>query len=329
MTKLSCEYMGLELKSPFVVASSGLTQSIDKIKEFEKHGASAIIIKSLFEEQIRHEAHHITQKEAHNLSYPEAQEYIHEYTRKNTLEKHFQIISQAKKEVSIPIIASISCITDKEWTDIAKKVEEYGADAIEINAFIIPTSREENSEDIEQKYIDILKTVKAATNLPVGMKIGPHYTNLVRLVDRLKAYGAASVTIFNRFYEPDIDIETMKITSSEIFSSSSDLRRSLRWVGIISGYVEGIDIAASTGIHTGEDVIKQLLAGAKVTQLCSTLYIHGPEHIEKISKTLESWMNKWNFKSIKEFRGRLSSNPEMDQQTFERAQFMKYFSDHA
>ncbi|QZT37277.1 dihydroorotate dehydrogenase-like protein [Halosquirtibacter xylanolyticus] len=328
MAKLSCSYMGLDLKSPFVVASSGLTQSIDKIKEFETNGASAVIIKSLFEEQIRNEAYHISQKEAHNTSYPEAIEYIQEYTRKNSLEKHLNIISEAKKAVNIPVIASLSCISNKEWEDIAKKVESAGADAIEINAFIIPTSRTETSEEIEQKYIDILKTVKAATNLPIGMKIGSHYTNIVRMVDQLKAYGAASVTLFNRFYEPDIDIETLQITSSEIFSSSSDLRRSLRWVGIVSGHVEGIDIAASTGIHNGEDVIKQLLAGATVTQLCSSLYINGAEHIQTIEQSLLKWMDKWNFNNLNEFRGRLSNNPSMDQQMFERAQFMKYFSEH-
>ncbi|MDC1107137.1 dihydroorotate dehydrogenase-like protein [Prolixibacteraceae bacterium] len=328
MTKLSCNYMGLELKSPFVVASSGLSQSLDKIKEFAQNGASAIIIKSLFEEQIRNEAHHISQKEAHNTSYPEALEYIQEYTRKNSLEKHLNIITEAKKAVDIPIIASLSCISHNEWEDISKKVEEAGADAIEINAFVIPTSRLETSEEIEQKYIDILKTVKSATSLPIGMKIGSHYTNIVRMVDQLKAYGAASVTLFNRFYEPDIDIETLQITSSEIFSSSSDLRRSLRWVSIVSGHVEGIDIAASTGIHTGEDAIKQLLAGATVTQLCSTLYIQGAEQIKSIENSLLKWMNKWNFNNLDEFRGRLSNNPEMDQQMFERSQFMKYFSDH-
>ncbi|QZE15075.1 dihydroorotate dehydrogenase-like protein [Halosquirtibacter laminarini] len=328
MTKLSCEYMGLSLKSPFVVASSGLTQSVDKMKEFEANGASAIIVKSLFEEQIRNEVHHITKKEAHNNSYPEAQEYIHEYTRKNTLEKHINIISKAKEALEIPVIASISCITNKEWEEVAKKVEEAGADAIEINAFIIPTDRNQTSEEIEKRYIEILKTVKSATNLPIGMKIGSNFTNIVRMVDQLKAYGATSVTLFNRFYEPDIDIETMNIVSSEIFSNSSELRKSLRWVGIVSGYVEGIDIAASTGIHNGEDVIKQLLAGATVTQMCSTLYIHGAQKLSEIESTLTSWMEKWNFNNINEFRGRLSSNPEMDQQLFERAQFMKYFSDH-
>ncbi len=325
MANLETKYMGLSLKSPIVVASSGLTNTVAKIKELESAGAGAVVLKSLFEEQINSEVSHLINKDPQNL-YPEAEDYIRNYTRNNSITKHIELIKETKKVVSIPVIASINCVSDNEWTAFAKDLEQAGADALELNLFVLPTQRSRSSAEIEQLYVDVLTKVKKLVKIPVSIKIGFYFTNLVSMTDRLVGAGAQAVVVFNRFYEPDIDIENLEIISSEVFSSPADIRRSLRWVGILSATVPNLQIAASTGIHDSEAVIKQILAGAQVTQLCSTLYINGAQQIAGILSDLKKFMEKWNFKTIDDFRGRLSIKNIPDPQLYERSQFMKYFS---
>ena len=325
MANLETKYMGLSLKNPIVVASSGLTNSIEKIKELEAAGAGAVVLKSIFEEQINSEVSHLINKDPQNL-YPEAEDYIWNYTRNNSITKHIQLLKEAKKVVSIPIIASINCVSDKEWTAFAKDFEQAGADALELNLFVLPTQRNKSAQEVEQLYIDILLKVKKLVKIPVSIKIGFYFTNLVSVADKMVGAGAQAVVMFNRFYEPDIDINKLEIIPSEVFSSPADIRRSLRWVGILSASVPQLQIAASTGIHDSEAVIKQLLAGAQVTQLCSTLYINGAQQIAGILNDLNVFMKKWNFKTIDDFRGRLSYKNIPDPQMYERSQFMKYFS---
>jgi len=325
MKKLDTTYLGLKLKNPIVVASSGLTNSVDKIKALEEAGAGAVVLKSLFEEQINGEVSHLITKDPQN-SYPEAEDYIHNYTRQHTVTEHLELLRKVKAEVSIPVIASINAVTANEWTGFARDFEKAGADALELNIFYVPTGRNEKPEEIEQLYIDVLKKVKAEVSIPVSVKIGFYFTNLIGIAERLMANGAAAVTMFNRFYEPDINIEKMELTASEVFSSPADIRRSLRWVGLVSAALPKLEIAASTGIHDGEAVIKQLLAGAQVTQICSSVYINGAQVIIGMLKDLEKFMQKWNFKTIEDFRGRLSYAQIEDPQMYERAQFMKYFS---
>ena len=267
MANLSTTYLGLNLKNPIVVASSGLTNSVHKIKELEAAGAAAVVLKSLFEEQILGEVSNLIGKDSQN-QYPEAEDYIRNYTRQNTIDSHLSLLKEVKKEVDIPVIASINCISSQEWTGFAKDFEQAGADALELNVFFVPTDRKESSNEIERLYLDILSKVKSEVSIPVSVKIGFYFTNLVGMADRLKAHGAKGITLFNRFYEPDIDLEKLELKSSEVFSSPADIRRSLRWVGLISANITNLDIAASTGIHNGEAVIKQLLAGASVTQVC-------------------------------------------------------------
>ena len=240
-----------------------------------------------------------------------------------------KLVKEAKAETSIPIIASINCISAKEWTSFAKDFEAAGADALELNLFVVPTSRNETAEEIEQLYITALKEVKKQVSIPVSVKIGFYFTNLIAMAEKLMANGAAAVTMFNRFYEPDINIEKMELTASEVFSSPSDIRRSLRWVGMTSAALPTLEIAASTGIHDGEAVIKQLLAGAQVTQLCSVVYINGAQVIDGMLKDLQNYMAKWNFESIADFRGRLNYAKIGDPMLYERSQFMKYFSDRS
>lgn len=325
MKKLDTTYLGLKLKNPIVVASSGLTNSVDKIKGLEEAGAAAVVLKSLFEEQINGEVTHLISKDPQN-SYPEAEDYIRNYTRQNTVAAHLDLLRQVKAEVSIPVIASINAVSANEWTGFAKDFEQAGADALELNIFYVPTGRNEKPEEIEQLYVDVLKKVKAEVSIPVSVKIGFYFTNLISFAEKLMANGAAAVTMFNRFYEPDINIDKLELSASEVFSSPADIRRSLRWVGLVSAALPKLEIAASTGVHDGEAVIKQLLAGAKVVQVCSAIYINGAQVIDGMTKELEKFMRKWNFNSIEDFRGRLSYAKIEDPQMYERAQFMKYFS---
>lgn len=325
MANLETTYLGLKLKNPLVAASSGLTSSVDKIIELADAGVGAIVLKSIFEEQINNEISSLMHNQ-YNTSYPEAEDYIRNYTRDNTVTKHLELLKKAKQAVDVPIIASVNCISSSEWTSFAKDFEEAGADAIELNIFYLPTDRHEKPGVVEQLYLDVLKKVKLEVSIPVSVKFGIHHSNIIGMADKLKGAGAAGIVMFNRFYEPDINLDTLEMTASEVFSSPSDIRRSLRWVGIVSSSVTQLDIAASTGIHDGAAVIKQLLAGAQVAQLCSTLYVNGAGVVSSMISDLEAFMKKWNFKSIDDFRGRLSYKNIPDPLLYERSQFMKYFS---
>ncbi len=326
MANLETTYLGLKLKNPLVAASSGLTSSVEKIKELEAAGIGAVVLKSIFQEQINNELSNMLGKDQQNMDYPEAEDYIRNYLRHNTISKHVELLKSVKEAVSIPVIASINCVTTDEWTNFAIDFEEAGADAIELNIFYVPTDRNEKPGVVEQLYLDVLKKVKSEVSIPVSVKFGLYHSNIIGMADKLQANGAAGVVMFNRFYEPDIDLDKLELTSSEVFSSPSDIRRSLRWVGLVSSNVTKLDIAASTGIHDGSAAIKQILAGAQVAQLCSTLYINGPAVVTAMIKDFENFMKKWNFKKIEDFRGRLSYKNIPDPMVYERAQFMKYFS---
>lgn len=328
MKKLETTYLGLKLKNPIVAASSGLTGSVDKIKALEQAGAAAVVLKSIFEEQIQGEVSHLIGKDPQN-SYPEAEDYIRNYTRQHSMGEHLNLLRRVKAEVAIPVIASINCVSAAEWTSIAREFEKAGADALELNIFYVPTSRNESTAEIEQRYVDVLRGVKAAVSIPVSVKLGFYFTNIIGMAEKLMANGAQALTLFNRFYEPDINLEKLELGASEVFSSPADIRRSLRWVGLVNAALPKLEIAASTGIHDGDAVIKQLLAGAQVAQVCSVVYINGVQVIDGMLKDLEKFMQKWNFSSIDDFRGRLSYTKIDDPQLYERAQFMKYFSNKA
>lgn len=324
MINLSTNYLGLTLKSPLIISSSGLTNSVEKIRKFEELGAGAVVLKSIFEEQINYEAGLLVEN---GLS-PEAHDYITGYSKTNALEEHLKLIEEAKKAVKIPVIASINCMTVNEWISFAKDIENAGADALELNVFFVASDIGKSSEKYEKLYNDLIIKVKEVTNIPVSVKIGYHFTNLTGMVNNLYVRGAKGVVLFNRFYEPDIDIENLKITSSGVFSTAADIRQSLRWVGIISDRVEKIDIAASTGVHDGKAVIKQILAGARAVQICSVLYKKGEDQVKVILDELVAWMSKKGFKTIDEFRGKLNCSNIPDPLMYERSQFMKYFSNY-
>lgn len=326
MANLETTYLGLKLKNPLVAASSGITNSAEKIKKLEQAGIGAVVLKSVFEEQINNEVTSMLLQNFQNVGYPEAEDYIKNYLRDNTITKHLKLIEETKKSVNIPVIASVNCVSASEWTTFAKEFQEAGADALELNIFYVPVDRHEKPGVVEQLYLDVLEKVKKEVSIPVSVKIGLYHSNIIGMVDKLKAGGAKGVVMFNRFYEPDIDLDKLELTSSEIFSSPVEIRHTLRWVGLVSSVVPEIDIAASTGIHDGKSVVKQILAGAKVAQLCSTLYINGNDVIPSMITEMETFMKKWNFKHLEDFRGRLSYKNIPDPMVYERSQFMKYFS---
>nr|WP_321451858.1 dihydroorotate dehydrogenase-like protein [uncultured Carboxylicivirga sp.] len=327
MANLETKYLGLTLKNPIIVSSSGLTNSIQKIARVVEAGAGAVVLKSLFEEQINVEINNAIYK-GEGVDYPEAIDYIKGYTRDNAVGEYLQLIKDAKAQFDVPIIASINCFSADEWVDFAQQIQESGADALELNVFMVNTDKNSDPAEYEQLYHDVITNVSKVVSIPISIKLGMYFSNLVNVVNKLSVSGAKGVVMFNRFYEPDIDIDKMTITSSEVFSSPHDMQHTLRWVAIMSDKVDNIDISASTGIHDGEAVIKQLLAGASTVQVCSTIYKNGAAVIANIKAELESWMDKKGFSTINDFKGKMNYGTIGDPHLYERAQFMKYFSKH-
>ncbi len=325
MANLETTFLGIKLRNPIVVGSSGLTNSVDKNLKLQEAGAAAVVLKSLFEEQINYDINRAIYS-GQGFDYPEAMDYMQNYSRDNSVSEYLKLISESKKALSIPVIASINCFSTSEWIEFAKRIEDAGADAIELNLFILNTDKNSNSTDHENLYYQIVKTVSSKVSIPIVIKLGFYFSNLVTVVDRLSVSGAKGVVLFNRFYEPDIDINDFSLSAAHVFSSPDDIRLSLRWVAIISALISNIEVAASIGIHDGEAVIKQLLAGAKTTQICSTVYKNGPEVIVEMIKTLETWMGEKGFSTIDDFRGKMSYGKIKDPFIYERAQFMRYFS---
>ena len=321
-TSLETSYAGLSLKNPLIVGSSGLTDSVEKIKNLEKAGVAAVVLKSLFEEQISMQSNWLLE----NGDYPETNDYISQYVKSHEVANYLELIQQAKLSCRIPIIASINCYKSDFWTEFAHQIEMAGADAIELNIFAICTEINLSAEALENEYIRILNKVKGVVNIPVTVKIGKQFSNIPSLIYKLYANGASGVVLFNRFYQPDIDINKLQFVSGQVFSTHSDIADTLRWTAIVSGRVPQISLAASTGIQEWEDVVKCILAGASAVELCSTIYQHGNEMISQILRSFEEWMTSMNFKSIEPLIGKLNCRNIADPSLYERVQFMKYFS---
>ncbi len=329
MADLTTKYLGLTLSNPIIVASSGLTDSVEKIRNLELNGAGAVVLKSLFEEQILREADFKMRKAQENgLMYAEQSEtfdYIDMHVKEKTVNDYTDLIKEAKKAVHIPVIASVNCITANEWTGFAKNIEKAGADALELNIFIMPFSLEKDCRDIDKVYYEIIEKIKREISIPVAVKLSPFFSNLGFLIKTLDQKGVDGVVLFNRFSRPDIDIEKIRLVPASIYSTPEEMYSTLRWIGILGNRVR-CDLAASTGVHDGEAVIKQLLAGAHAVQIASAIYKNGPEYILKMKTTLDHWMDRKGFRYIDQFRGRLSQEKTENPEVFERLQFMKYFS---
>lgn len=321
MTDLKTTFAGLSLRNPIIISSSGLTNSAGKNKRLAEAGAGAIVLKSLFEEQIMLEADQLKDP----AFYPEASDYLEEYIREHKLAEYLTLIKESKKECSIPIIASINCYSDSEWVDFAKQIQEAGADALEINILALQSDVQYTYGSFEQRHIDILRHIKQTVTIPVIMKLGDNLTNPVALIDQLYANGAAAVVLFNRFYQPDINIENMEQVSGEVFSTSADLATPLRWIGIASSVVNKIDYAASGGVANPEAVVKVILAGASAVEVCSAIYQNTNAFIGEANRFLSAWMERKGFNSIAQFKGKLNIKDIQGINTFERTQFLKYF----
>ncbi len=322
---LSTTYMGLKLKNPIIVGSSGLTNSVKNIQEIEEKGAGAIVLKSLFEEQINFEIAKSNKESDYAGMYPEAADYISHYTHEHQVDRYLKLIKESKEAVSIPVIASINCVSDSEWIQFAQKIEEAGADALELNVFLLPSDPLKDGIENEQVYFNIIEKVKKVISIPVSVKISYYFSSLTKFALKLSWTGIDGLVLFNRFFSPDIDIDNFKVTATNVFSTPEEIATSLRWVALLSDKVN-CDIAASTGVHDSAAAIKQLLAGAKAVQLCSTLYKNGFDQIETIIKGIEEWMQKHDFKAMDDFIGKLSYNQTENPAAYERVQFMKHFA---
>ncbi|MFC2138755.1 dihydroorotate dehydrogenase-like protein [Bacteroidota bacterium] len=327
MADLSTTYLGIQLKNPIIIGSCDLTASIDNIVNLEKNGAGAIVLKSIFEEEILLEADDKLKKAKENkLIYSQLSEtldYIDVHLKEKRVGKYLQLIKEAKGKTLIPIIASINCITDSEWTDYAIRIQEAGADALELNISLHPNELEET--EFEKTLLKIIMKVSSKVSIPISIKISNSFTNLARTIIELSNTGIAGLVMFNRFYSPDIDITNLTISSENILSSPNEYQNSLRWIGLMSEKVN-CNLAASTGIHNGNIIIKQLLAGADAVQLVSAIKINGFEYLTQLIDEIEKWMQEQNFSSIQQFKGKLSYKNAMNPAAYERMQFMKYYS---
>ncbi|NTV45466.1 MAG: dihydroorotate dehydrogenase-like protein [Chlorobiales bacterium] len=321
---LSTSYLGLDLRTPLVVSASPLSQEISNIKRMEDAGASAVVLYSLFEEQIRQEQraldHYLTQG---TESFAEALSYFPEPSEYHLApQEYLNHIRKAKEAVTIPVIASINGTEVGDWLHYGKLMEEAGADAIELNIYAIPTDPDLAAADVERNYINILKCLRASVTVPVAVKLSPFFSNTANMAKRLVEAGANGLVLFNRFYQPDIDLESLEVVPHVVLSSSQARRLPLRWIAILYGRIKA-DLAATSGIHHAQDVLKMLMAGANVTMMCSTLLRNGIDHIRTIEKEMREWMEVHEYESVKQMQGSMSQKKIADPSAFERAQYMK------
>ena len=323
MADLSTEYLGLRLKNPIIVGSSGLTGSVDRVKELEDSGAAAVVLKSIFEEEIAIEHREVLEQIAAQGYDADAYEYYDQQIRGDKLKAYTALIAGCKARVAIPVIASVNCMYSHEWVSFAKEFESAGADALELNIFFMQSDFARSCEAQEQVYLDIVAKVLARVSIPVALKISYHFTNLGSMILKLSDAGVAGLVLFNRFYTPDIDIDNLKVVTKNVFSEPTELGISLRWVAIMADRV-ACDLAASTGIHDGAAVVKPILAGAKAVQVVSGLYKNGTAHIQTMLREVDSWMTRQGFFGLEQFRGKMSQGKSDNPAAYERVQFMRY-----
>jgi dihydroorotate dehydrogenase (fumarate) len=302
---LTTTYLGLKLRTPLVPSASPLSEDLDKVKKMEQAGASAVVLHSLFEEEIE-------------AVPPECR------VGPTTYLEH---IRRAKSDVKIPIIASLNCTTVGGWISYARQITEAGADAIELNIYRIPTQSNVTGSTIEETYIDTVRTLRAATKIPLAVKLSPYFSNFANMAHRFDALGADGLVLFNRFYQPDIDLQKMEVTPNLTLSVPADMRLALHWIGILYGKIRA-NLAATSGIYQAHDVIKMVLAGADVTMLCSALMRHGITHIQKIEMETAAWLKDHGFGSLSEIKGRMSQKNCPDPSAFERAQYVRGLSSY-
>jgi len=324
---LTTRYLGLTLRTPLVPAASPLSDDLDNIKRMEDAGAAAIVLPSLFEEQLRADRAELTERlEQGTESFAEALTYFPEPEEfKVGPETYLDQIHKAKDSVKIPIIASLNGSTLGGWTDYAAQIQQAGADALELNIYAIPTDPDLSASDVEDTYVDIVKGVKSQVKIPVAVKLSPFFTNFANVAKRLDDAGADGLVLFNRFYQPDIDLEELEVTPNILLSTPMAMRLPLRWIAILHGRVQA-DLAASSGVHRATDAVKMIMAGAAVTTMASALLRHGIKHLSTVESELTQWMEEHEYDSVEQMRGSMSQRSCPDPSSFERAQYMKAIS---
>ncbi len=324
---LSTKYLGLTLKNPFVVSASPLSEQVSTIREMEDYGASAVVLYSLFEEQLEQEQkeleHHLTEG---TESFAEALTYLPQSSDyRSGPDEYLDLILRSKKAVQMPIIASLNGYSIGGWTEFAKMIEDAGADALELNIYYIPSNLDMTGEEVEQNYIDILKQVKERVKIPVAVKLSPYFSNLANMAGKLDDAGADALVLFNRFYQPDIDLISLEVQPNIVLSKSYDMRLPLRWIALLKGRIKA-QLAATGGIHTGWDVLKLMMAGADVAMLNSVLLKKGLPEIQTIESQMIDWMQVNEYESVKQMQGSMSAQKVPNPAKFERVQYMKALS---
>jgi dihydroorotate dehydrogenase (fumarate) len=341
MENLNTYYLGLKLRNPLIAGSCGLTNSVSNIKELSSKGVGAIVIKSLFEEQIHVEANDVIMSEKGEIKtftnasdklfgkriydYDEAYAYIFDYAKTNTLNKYLAFLKEAKSSVDIPIIASVNCISNQNWHAFAKKIQDTKVDALELNIYILPSDLRRSGEDNERIYFDIIREVRNFVDIPIAVKIGYYFSSLAQSVQKLSESGIKGLVLFNRPYNIDFNIDKIELSHGAILSSNDEYAHTLRWISILSGRLI-CDLSASTGIHDYKAFVKQLLAGATTVQIASALYREGFDVIPEILKNTVEWMKRHKFETVDSFRGKLSQANLENPAAVERVQFMKLYS---
>jgi len=328
MLDLTVTYLNLQLRTPLVASASPLSHELDGVRRLEDAGASAVVLYSVFEEQLCQEQaeleHHLS---AGSQSFAESLTYFPKASEFHTgPEEYLRHIQRAKDAVAIPVIASLNASTLGAWTNYARRIEDAGADAIECNIYFIPSDLERSSADVEGMVLEIVRSVKHSVHIPVAVKLSPFFTSMANMAKRLDAVGADGLVLFNRFYQPDIDLEELSLKTGVLLSTSQSLRLPLTWIGILFGRV-GASLAATSGIHRAEDVVKMLMVGADVTMLCSALLRHGVNHLRHVERGLREWMEHHEYDSVRQMQGSMSQLRCPDPSAFERALYVRAVKD--
>ena len=318
--------MGLELKSPIIVGSCGLTADVDKMVQMEQAGAGAVVVKSVFEEQIIHDIKRNTHMVAPTDSYGDSYEYIAQHVADDSLERHFNMMREAKRRLSIPVIGSINCFSYENWLTYAQKFQDTGCDALELNMAILPYETTLSSDDVERTYNQIINTLRKSVSIPISIKVGTYFTDMAKQMQQLSWMGIQGVTMFNKNVEVDIDIENETLKNATCLSNPEDIYKTLRWVAILSKKMR-CDLSATTGVYTSADVVKMLLAGATTVQVVSCLYKNGIDTLRELNDGLKAWMERKGYDKLSDFRGKLSVMPTDKASVAMRTQFMKYFAE--
>ena len=320
MKRLETTFAGLKLKNPFIVSSCNLTNSAEKNKKWEDAGAGAVVLKSLFEEEIEAQADWMNEG-----AHAEELDYLQAYQRAHRLEEYLNLIKETKAVCTIPVIASINCFRLTGWTDFAKQMEQAGADAIELNIMSVNTEICDEYGLFEQLHVEILRKIKQLVHIPIIVKLGKNLSQPLTLVHQLYANGAAGVVLFNRMVTPDINLKNMSYGRGEVLGSSTDLYESLRWIGLASDRIPKLTYAASGGVQDGESMVKALLVGASAVEVCSVLYKKGADAIQEMLQTLETWMEANHYEQIADFKGLMNAGKTGGGAAFERTQFFKHY----